>query len=245
MSIFSPVKSLVSDWLYRRESDFTDRLIIKLSQLPWYDEMVGQQYPWYENNENRQLLLAFIDYLEETISDFEKIDHIESTSWTSETCALETARCLLSPNRYRPPLRKIYGLKAPWFNSIPLLHVFGYAYRKAKMHRSLSSVSALSDKLFICEAGRGLELLMANTIKDWSRISCYDHNPIQRQSLLQHFGSQIDCFDANSLTFDFSSISEETILIADQHNIPESGIKAIQQNEHIAAAIIDGDITKS
>ena len=247
MSVISPVKRMISNWLYNRQSDLADRLIVKYSRLPWKDELLKQGFPLYETNGYQGLLQDFMDHLEEVVQPFDQTDHLQTAEWGSHAWTMEITRCLLSPSQYRTPLRRKYGIKRPEFMGCPLMHVLGDTHDKLQMHSSLSKVSSLSEKLFICQVGRVLEIVLALMVKHWSKVSCYDYKAVQREPVVQYFGSQteIDYFDADSRKFDFGSISEQTILIASRHLIPESGLQAIQLNDHIMAAIIDGQIVKA
>jgi len=50
---------------------------------------------------------------------------------------------------------------------------------KKAMVVELDKIKNLTDALFICEIGVGLDLLYASQIKEWKKVICYDRMPLQ------------------------------------------------------------------
>lgn len=120
-----------------------------------------------------------------------------------------------------------------------------YAGRKIKTAENLEKVKDLADTLYVCEVGRGLDILVALSVKSWKRIICYDTNQYYLDMINAHFpGQPIEPFLANSGNMDFKKIEDQVILIADNHRIGEEGIKDILDNPNIKSAIIEGELRK-
>lgn len=58
---------------------------------------------------------------------------------------------------------------------------------KLKVLENLKKVKDDSNILCVGEVGRGLEIAIANTIKNWDKIICYDHNSIYEDYIWRYF----------------------------------------------------------
>ena len=174
---------------------------------------------------------------------FEKIEHITGSRWSSDTWASETCLCLRSPVRYQTPLAEKYGFHPYRPHFLNILRIYKSAYIKLRMHKQLSQLAHMADILFICEVGRGLDLLLAQTVKSaWKLIRCYDAIDWNKGPLMNYFSHHpVDYFTADSRRLDFSSIRDRTILIASEHSIPSRGVQEIMKNNSIVSVIINGE----
>ena len=126
------------------------------------------------------------------------------------------------------------------------MRIYEAVWIKLRMHEILSDVADMAPNLFIAEIGRGLDLLLALTVKSaWHRIRCYDLVDLHREALISFFSDHtVEFLRADSREFDFGTIGDNTILVASQHNIPPSAIEQILRNEQIVCAIVDGELLK-
>ena len=71
-----------------------------------------------------------------------------------------------------------------------------YAKPKIELFKSLESVKNDADQICIGEVGRGLDIVIANVIREWEVI-CYDHNGIYNKYLDKYF-SRVDFYTTNT-----------------------------------------------
>ncbi len=208
-------------------------------------------FPFYQRPENLEKLDEFIVHLQDTQLPYEQIEHIPDTRWSSDTWTFETSLCLRAPLKYNTPLAKKYGWNQHRYhryvhNFLDVLRIYESTYCKLWMHKHLCEVANMSDNLLICEIGRGLDLIVALTVKNWKLIQCYDGVDLNRKPLMGYFSRHnLDYSHADSRYFDFSAVGDRTIVIANQHNIPLEGIEEVRNNNRIVCAIVDGEILKT
>jgi hypothetical protein len=96
----------------------------------------------------------------------------------------------------------------------------------------------LPNNLFLCEVGRGIDIVLAKMVKDDWRITCYDSN----EKVLERVKARFPIVNANvdnSGTWDPDVITEPTVVIANQTMLGEEKFNKLRSNANIFQ-IIDG-----
>lgn len=88
--------------------------------------------------------------------------------WNADYWTIEVTRCLLYDDYTLP--KKFDGNKFADPNRIKK-----DAAMKLSMLKILDDIKDSADCLLICEVGRGLDILIANMVKTWKKIYCFDH----------------------------------------------------------------------
>lgn len=228
-------KSSLIRSLLAMELDGLDYLVSRL----YHRKMNLESFPFYAKAGNVTRLQQFINALEESQLPFDQIDHLARGSWSSDAWTLETCRCLADPKKYKASLRKKYGMYKPYFNSPPIISILNWVERKLKLHAELLRKADQAEHLFVCEAGRGIDVLLALLVKPWKTITCYDYKESHKAPLEAAFeGFPLKFFTADSREFDFGSIQRpKTLLIAQDHGIPKSGLQRLLENKNITVPI--------
>lgn len=161
--------------------------------------------------------------------------------WCADWWTIEVLKCLFhgeSVYRQDPPPNRLKH-NIIW----SMEEICSSAENKRSMVKLLRENINFSDNLFICEVGRGIDLLLASFVKQWKRISCYDLNQSVLDEISIYFGSkigvQMDVFRTNSGEFDFNVITDNTVIIANGTKIGEEQKKIIKNKPNILA-IFDG-----
>jgi hypothetical protein len=114
---------------------------------------------------------------------------------------------------------------------------------KLATFEALQQVKDSADNLFVCKVGRGLELVLANFVKKWNKVLCYDDNKFYGELLNSYFVNQlrmnIEFTNCSTAKYPFENIRENTILVANGTRI---NIDEILTNKHIVKAIINGEL---
>ena len=91
---------------------------------------------------------------------------------------------------------------------------------RISMFEKLKEIQDSAEQILFCKVGRGIDIILANYMKPWKRILCYDDNP--------HYGNFFNIYFKDKLNlnieftqtdtdgFKFDSINENTILIGNQ-----------------------------
>ena len=83
---------------------------------------------------------------------------------------------------------------------------------KLSMLEILEKIKDDAEYLFMAEVGRGLDILIANSIKEWSGIYCYDHVNYEKY-LKESFGDVVTFVQKKSISFDILDIKQKSIMI--------------------------------
>ena len=116
-------------------------------------------------------------------------------------------------------------------------HLVKSAKEKLAMLELLKANKDMTDNLFICEVGRGIDVVLAKLVKEW-KITCYDSN----NDLIDYVKVRFPMINArveNSGSWDPDSITETTIVISHRTMIGEDRINKLRANEKVFQ-IIDG-----
>jgi len=160
--------------------------------------------------------------------------------WTDDDWHLEVSKCLLvgidTYRIYNPPAR---FWDNPYYDKEKLIED---STVKLNTIESLNKVKDSADNLFICEVGRGLDILVASTVKNWSEIICYDY--YDYEPLLQSFfaSESITFILSDSEVFDFSKIDKKVILIANCINSISLDKITNYKNDNIVHIIWNGEL---
>lgn len=88
--------------------------------------------------------------------------------WNADYWTMEVARCLAYDDYILPT--KFHGNKFADPNRIKK-----DAAIKKTIKTVLNNIKDSADCLLVCEVGRGLDIIVANMVKEWKTIYCYDH----------------------------------------------------------------------
>lgn len=116
---------------------------------------------------------------------------------------------------------------------------------KLIMYEELKKNLGFADTVLICEVGRGLDIIIADLLKKWKKIICYDLNPNEIDEVNFYFkeklGLPIESSVMNSSLLKPEEITEKTILLGNQVRLGSEQLEKIKANPNILA-IIDGRI---
>lgn len=159
----------------------------------------------------------------------------------------------------------IYGEDAYKLDPLPRVlknnHLFTHEYQvttgnfKLNMLKLLKEHKDYSDTLIVCECGRGMDILLANMVKPWKKIYCYDHNDLVINEVNKYFrdklGLPIEAAMNPSWSYDklhlnlkgYAGVDFKAILLGNVVHLDPEQKEAIKNNPNILA-IIDGEILK-
>ncbi len=161
--------------------------------------------------------------------------------WCADWWTIEVLKCLFNGEQgYRldPPPNRLKN-NYLWSQE----EIIKNANAKIRMLDLLRENKDFSDTVFICEVGRGIDVLLASFVKPWTKIVCYDNNEYVLGAMELYFkeklGLPIQHFRVNSGDFDFNTITEKVIMLV---NVAMMGGKQkdIIKNKSNILAIIDG-----
>lgn len=149
--------------------------------------------------------------------------------WNADMWTLEVARCLLHGDDYVLPMKYKHNKFA---DPNRIKHD---ANVKRKLKNLLQEIKDSADVLLIGEVGRGLDILVANTVKKWKTIICYDQ--VNYQEYLRIFDN-VHFIQGTTATFEPAWIAENHIFIIN-HSIYKKFDRFKAVSEH---GIIDGEM---
>lgn len=161
--------------------------------------------------------------------------------WCADWWTIEVLKCLFNGEetyRLDPPPNRLKNNKIWSMEQIITSKNF-----KMNMMKLLEENKDFSDTLWVCEAGRGIDILLASFVKPWKKIVCYDSNEYILEEVNLYFkdklGLPVETFRMNSGNYDFNQITEKVIMVA---NICRHGEaqKAVIKNRGNILAIFDG-----
>lgn len=124
--------------------------------------------------------------------------------WNADYWTIEVARCL-SSDEYILPVR-FKGNKFADPNRIKK-----DADIKRAIKTVLESIKDSADCLLVCEVGRGLDILVANTVKEWKTVYCYDH--VNYERYLKRVFNNISFLQKGTGVYMTDLIEDECIVI--------------------------------
>ncbi len=124
--------------------------------------------------------------------------------WSADNWTLGVAECLMAGiDNYKDD-------KMPY--SLYYRDIIVAAKFKMLLAENLEKLKDRADSIFVAEVGRGLDILVANSIKKWKNIYCYDQIDYEKY-LKECFGDEIKFTEEKSAYFKESNIKEECIMI--------------------------------
>lgn len=165
--------------------------------------------------------------------------------WCADLWTLEVLRCLILSETVYRNTELPDNLKNNKIFSIE--EICTAATNKMKMFDLLKKNKEFTDNIFICECGRGVDILLASFIKKWNKIVCYDINPFIREEVNTYFNNylhlSVESFFANSGDYDFSQINYKTIVLANITRISSEQYQTMLNNNNLLV-IVDGTLLK-
>lgn len=106
----------------------------------------------------------------------------------------------------------------------------------------LEELKDFSDTLFICEVGRGTDILIASAVKQWKKIICYDSNELVIACVNRYWrdklGLPIEASVRDTTYVDLAAL-RDCVVIAHRTRLGEQGKDILRNNRNIVA-IVDG-----
>lgn len=195
---------------------------------------------------SRQDLINFLTYTQNNTIKPDSYTSIGTypNMWTDDDWHMEIAKYLLVGKSnylsYNPPSR----LKGnPYYSPEKLVEI-GDA--KLKTADILSGISAEANVLLICEVGRGLDILIANSIKTWNKIICYDYVDYRAHLSSMFPNSIIEFLLSRSEEIQFDNVQQSTIAIANDIKCPEKDFlrSKLIASSNIVKVIWNGELIK-
>ena len=189
--------------------------------------------------------IGVIQYLPLPMENQERVG-TDKRRWCSDWWTIEVLKCLYwTADSYRldPPPNRLKN--NPDFAG-GIEGMIEEAAVKLRMMDHLETVKDRADTLYVCEACRGIDILLAYMIKDWPKVIAYDKNEYYVELLPKHFpGKNIEVFKANSGELDWKTcILEPVVLISDNDKLGDVNKRIIPNNPNVKAAIIEGVLLK-
>lgn len=172
--------------------------------------------------------------------------HPPPAIWTADETAIETGKFILlgKEDYYKDPfpLRMYDSEKKPIFRKEEIDSQVEYKWR---MFENLSKIKDATNNLLICEVGRGIDIVIANYIKKWDSIICYDSNAKVLEKTQLYFSNQknIIFIIKNSAFFEFDKIDKPTIIIGNDMHIHPREILSVE-NPNIKHIILEGELLR-
>jgi hypothetical protein len=149
--------------------------------------------------------------------------------WNADYWTVEVTRCLIEGDKYTVP-DKFKGNRNADSNRIK-----SDANIKLNILNILQDIKDSADSLLICEIGRGLDVLIANQVKKWKTIYCYDQ--VNYEKYLTNVFNNISFVRKSTGAFFPETISDECIVIMN-HSI--CSYEKFKKNMNSVHGIIDG-----
>lgn len=162
--------------------------------------------------------------------------------WDIDTYTAECCQCLALPEddyeEYLRPLR----LSEITVN-IEIMKRVCYNYKVNSMIK-LCSICDFADTAIICEAGRGIDVLLASFVKPWRRIIAYDQDKGVLHEMKKYFrgelGLPLETMQIRSENFNFRGWGEKALVFGTCHNVDGNKFQEIKENDNLCA-VFDGE----
>lgn len=178
----------------------------------------------------------FLKYVMDNQIDVSRQESVvkDGHAWCADWWTIEMCRCFILGDEEFEKTPSLYLEHNSLESKIEIIHELEL---KKKMMITLEKYKDFSDRILFCEVGRGIDIVLAKQIKDWKQITCYDNNQFVVEKVCKYF-PEVNCSYISTDNFDFSGISEPTILIAHKTRI-RNRKKEVIDNKNLLK-IIDG-----
>ena len=150
--------------------------------------------------------------------------------WNADMWTIQVSKCLYYGYEYTVPDKFKDNCNAD------LNRIKSDANIKLNVMNILQDIKDSADCLLICESGRLLDGVIANQVKEWKKVYCYDH--VNYEKYLNIFDN-IEFIHTSTNTFDPKIIKEKCIMIMN-HSLCRNLDKFKINN--IIHAIVDGEV---
>lgn len=200
-----------------------------------------------EDKDHRLYLLNFLQHIIYSllpVKEQEAEGEYPHSLWTADYWTIEVAKCLLLGNeRYLtdPPPRRLEG--NPNFDREGIIHDVEF---KRAVREHLLSLKDKVGSLLIGEVGRGLDILVASTVKKWDKVYCWDPNFRYGPLLKRFFGEfgDINFIVSPTHSFDYSILEEEVVMVLNHARIGDKGLERFLNCKNISFLINNGVLIK-
>ena len=159
--------------------------------------------------------------------------------WCADWWTIEVAKCLFIGNiRYLndPIPKRLEGNK-----NFALQDGIKSADMKRNILTSLIELKDTCSSLFIPQIGRGIDLLLANLVKPWENVYCFDVVNYE-QYLKGFFTNKIHFKPVAESGYDLNNIEEESIAIINEALIKSEPMEVLLKHDKITKIIHMGEI---
>lgn len=158
--------------------------------------------------------------------------------WNADFWTIEVAKCLYVGDRayLEPEYTPSKFLNNKNYNKKEIIN---HAMIKKSMFEFLKEVKDDANELLVCEVGRGLDILIANMVKKWDKIYCYDQNKVYGNYLKSDFNN-IEFYPEPTVVFDPEVVDNNTIAIINHSRLRD--YTKYKNAEKIVHLIADGKL---
>ena len=185
------------------------------------------------NENEKKYMKKFIEYLESNPF----VGHQEQCGrdkdyWNADMWTVQVSKCLYYGDKYSTP----ENFKDNRNYSVN--EIRSNADMKLSMKKILEDIKDSADCILVCESGRLLDGIMANMVKSWKKIYCYDHVDYRKYYPKDIFDN-IDFVVKNTGVFSPESISDKCIVLMNHSIHPYDKFKKYTNSVH---GIINGEL---
>lgn len=175
-------------------------------------------------------------------------DHYYTSSgktWDIDTYTHGAAKCLaMGQDDFRAYYDSKIHEDLAMCSNLGLFYRLVYDY-KVKSFQKLKEHAGFADRIFVVEAGRGIDVLLASFVKKWANIAAYDQDKSVLWEMQKFFAGELSLpftgLQINTFNHNFGSMNERTIIFGTCHNLTADIKKQIVENKNLLA-ILDGDV---
>lgn len=166
----------------------------------------------------------------------------EENFWCADWWTIEVAKCLF----FGKAVYTKYDLSPQFRNNrnFSKPNTVDAADRKLRMVEILRSRLDRVNHLFVCEVGRGLDILLAESLKHWETIYCYDSSYRYEAYLKDLWGDRIVFTCCPSIKFDLETLNYKTVAVAN-HSKTKQLFERMKECNRISYIIQDGKEIKN
>lgn len=111
---------------------------------------------------------------------------------------------------------------------------------KEKVYDHLKRLKDDAESILIGEVGRGLDIVVAELVKQWKTIYCYDSNYRYEKYLKELWGDRVDFLSCPTVNFDPSYIKEKVIVVVNHSK--EVEFKSWKESSNFVHIIVNGNL---
>jgi hypothetical protein len=180
---------------------------------------------------DKKVISDFLHYISNTPFDGNQEScGVGDNYWNADMWTIEVAKCLYFGSSY--------SMSSFFKNNgnYNIKEIIKDANIKISLYKNLK-LKSNTDSILICEVGRGLDIVIANMVRKWNKIYCYDQ--VNYNEYLKYFGNNIRFFHVTTSGFrnNIQKYLSEDVTMICNHSIYKP-----LKHEKIIHTIIDGEL---